>query len=71
MSHTEKMNFIARLRQAIQSYQGFTSSEKRYGQTNLYQTIGNNGNLDLLIQRFAEISLDIRPFLKEKQFINA
>jgi len=71
MSHDEKMNFIERLRQAIQSYQGFTSAEKDYGQTNLYQSVDSNGNLDGLIQRFAELSLDIRPFLKEQNFINA
>ena len=71
MSHTEKMNFIARLRHAIQSYQGFTALEKQYGQTNLYQSVGANGNLDLLIQRFAKLSLDIRPFLQERKFITA
>jgi len=71
MSHTEKMNFIESLRTAIQSYQGFTTSEKRYGITNIQQWVGDNGNLDLLIKKFAEKSLDILPFLQEREFIRA
>ena len=71
MSHTEKMNFIENLRNAIQSYQGFTPLEKLYGQTNLYQSVGSNGSLDLLIKKFSDISLDIRPFLEEKNLIKA
>ena len=71
MSHTEKMNYIERLRKAIQSYRGFTTSEKQYAKTNIYQWIDNSGNLDIFIKKFAEISLDIRPFLMEKSFVKA
>jgi len=71
MSHTEKMNFIDRLRKAIQSYRGFTTSEKQYAKTNIYQWIDNSGNLDTFIKKFAEISLDIKPFLMEKSFAKA
>jgi len=67
MSHTEKMNFIENLRKAIQSYRGFTTSEKLYGETNIYQWIGSDGNLDTLIKKFSEISLDIKPFLLENR----
>ena len=71
MSHTEKMNFIDRLRKAIQSYRGFTLSEKQYAQKNIYQWIDNSGNLDIFIRKFAEISLDIKPFLLEKSLAKA
>ena len=71
MSHTEKTNYIAKLHKAIQSYRGFTSSEKQYAKTNIYQWMDNNGNLDMFIKKFAEISLDIRPFLLEKSFVKA
>jgi deoxyadenosine/deoxycytidine kinase len=71
MSHTEKMNYIERLRKAIQSYRGFTLSEKQYAQKNIYEWIDNSGNLDMFIKKFAEISLDIQPFLVEKSFAKA
>ncbi len=71
MSHTEKMNFIEKLINAIQSYRGFTSSEKEYAQTNIYRWVDNNSNLDILIKKFAEISLDIKPFLLEKSLVRA
>ena len=67
MSYTEKMNFIENILNAIKSYRGFTSSEKRYGEKNIYQWIDNDGNLETFIKKFAEISLDIRPFLLEKK----
>jgi len=71
MSHQEKMNFIENLRIAIQSYNGFTTSEKKYGENNIYQWMGSDGNLDTFVQKFAELSLDIRPFLLEKNLIRA
>jgi hypothetical protein len=71
MSHTEKMNYIEKLRKAIQSYKGFTLSEKQYAQKNIYKWMDNHGNLDIFIKKFAEISLDIRPFLMEKSFVKA
>lgn len=71
MSHTEKMNFIERLSKAVQSHRGFTTSEKQYAQKNIYQWIDRKGSLDTFIKKFAEISLDIRPFLLEKSFVRA
>jgi len=71
MSHIEKIDFIKRLRLAIQSYQGFTSSEKKYGIKNIQEWIGENGSLDLFIKKFSDISLDIVPFLKEQKLLRA
>ncbi len=71
MSHQEKTNFIKSLRTAIQSYQGFTSSEKKYGLNNIHMWIGANGSLDIFIQKFSDLSLDIRPFLYEEKFLRA
>jgi hypothetical protein len=71
MSHQEKTNFIKSLRTAIQSYQGFTSSEKKYGLSNIHMWIGANGSLDIFIQKFSDLSLDIRPFLSEEKFLRA
>jgi len=71
MSHQEKMNFIQNLRTAIQSYKGFTSSEKTYGLTNIQNWIGANGSLELFIQKFSDISLDIKPFLIDKKILTA
>jgi hypothetical protein len=69
MSHQEKTNFIKSLRAAIQSYQGFTSSEKKYGLNNIHTWIGANGSLEIFIQKFSDLSLDIKPFLSEKKFL--
>jgi len=71
MSHTEKTDYIKQLHKAIESYRGFTSSEKQYAKTNIYQWIDNNGSLDIFIKKFAEISVDIKPFLLEKSFVRA
>ena len=69
MSHQEKTNFIESLRLAIQSYQGFTSSEKNYGLSNIHKWIGANGSLDVFIQKFSALSLDIEPFLLDKKLL--
>jgi len=71
MSHQEKINFIAQLRDAVQSYQGFTSTEKSYANRYIHEWIGKRGELDTFIQKFSERSLDIQPFLIEKKFIQS
>ena len=71
MSHQEKIHFIESLRTAIQSYQGFTSSEKKYGLNNIHIWVGADGSLDIFIKKFSDISLDIRPFLYEEKFLRA
>jgi len=71
MSQQERTSYIETICNAIKSYQGFTSSEKEYGLNNIQECIDCNGNLDTLISKFAQISLDIRPFLREKQLVRA
>jgi len=71
MSRQEKANFIEYLRNALQSYQGFTQSEKNYAHTHLPTWIGSKGELDTFIQKFYEhFSLDIRPFLFDKKLMS-
>ncbi len=71
MSQQERASYIETICNAIRSYKGFTSSEKEYGLQNIHECVDCDGNLDNLIQRFAQISLDIRPFLVEKQLVRA
>jgi len=69
MSRQEKANFIEELRNALQSYQGFTQNEKNYAHTHLPEWIGAKGELDIFIQKFAErFSLNIHPFLFDKMY---
>jgi len=65
MSYQENTNYIKAIQHAIQSYQGFTITEKAYGLRNIHKWIGEQGNLDIFIKKFSEISLDINPFISE------
>jgi len=70
MSRQEKANFIEKLRNAFQSYRGFTQTEKNYAHTHLPTWIGTKGELDIFIKKFSEQFLvDIQPFLFEKRFM--
>ena len=69
MSRQEKVIFIEKLRCAVQSYRGFTQTEKCYAHKHLPNWIGTKGELDTFIQKFSEQSIDIQPFLVEKKFI--
>ena len=67
MSQKEKNSYIEMICNAIQSYKGFTSSEKKFAQDNMHNWIDNTGSLNNLIEKFSEISLDIKPFIREKK----
>jgi hypothetical protein len=69
MSRQEKANFIEKLRNAVQSYRGFTQVEKCYAHKHLPEWIGKRGELDTFIRKFSERSLDVQPFLRETKFI--
>ena len=69
MSRQEKVIFIEKLRCAVQSYRGFTQTEKCYAHKHLPNWIGAKGELDTFIQKFSEQSIDIQPFLVEKKII--
>jgi len=71
MSREEKANFIECLRNAIQSYQGFTQIEKNYAHIHLPEWIGTKGELETFIQKFSEkFSLNIHPFLFDKHILS-
>lgn len=67
MGQKEKNSYIEMICNAIQSYKGFTSSEKKFAQENMHCWIDNTCCLNTLIEKFSELSLDIRPFIKEKK----
>lgn len=71
MSQEEKNNYIEMVCNAIQSYKGFTSSEKSFAQENMHKWIDNTCCLNKLIEKFSELSLDIRPFIKEQKLAYA
>jgi hypothetical protein len=71
MSQQEKNNYINSLCEAIESYQGFTSSEKKFGLENIHNWIDNEGNLDTFISKFSELSLDVKPFIEENHLTYA
>ena len=69
MNIQEKVNHIEHLRHAIQSYRGFTQSEKSYGLKHLSDWTEQSNGLDTFIKKFSERSLDVRPFLLENRFL--
>jgi len=70
MSHQEKAIYIEQLRNALQSYRGFTQAEKNYAYVHLPSWIGERGELDTFIKKFSErFSLNVQPFLSEINLI--
>jgi hypothetical protein len=69
MSRQEKANLIEKLRNAVQSYRGFTQAEKCYAHKHLPEWVGKKGELNIFIEKFSERDLDVQPFLREKEFI--
>ena len=65
MSNQERLNYKDTLRKEILSYAGFTTREKQFGLSNL-DLVTEDGNIDRFIQKFEEISLDIRPFIEDR-----
>jgi len=65
MSNQERLNYRDTLRKEILSYAGFTTREKQFGLSNL-DLVTEDGNIDRFIQKFEEISLDIRPFIEDR-----
>ena len=70
MSRQEKASYIEQLRNALQSYRGFTQIEKNYAHLHLPTWIGTKGELDTFIKKFSEkFTLDVHPFLYDSKFI--
>jgi len=53
------------IQKELPKYQGLTRLEKSYGLSHLDEWVPENGHLEILISKFAEKSLDIRPFLDQ------
>jgi len=70
MSRQEKMLYIEKIRNKLQSYRGFTQIEKNYAHLNLPSWIETKGELDTFIKKFSEkFSLNIQPFLFDSNLI--
>jgi len=64
MGHDREINQVNIIQNALKEYQGFTSGEKKYCADNLAEWVGSDKSLNVLIQKFEEKSLDMRPFLQ-------
>jgi len=53
------------IKHELPNYIGLTESEKSFGLSHLSEWVPINGHLDLLIDKFSERSLDIKPFLEQ------
>jgi hypothetical protein len=65
MGQTKELNQVNVIQNALSSYAGFTSGEKKYCTDNLIEWISKDKTLNLLISKFSEISLDVKPLLKQ------
>jgi len=54
----------------LSSYEGFTTREKEYCQENLSSWISNENGLTIMIDKLAEKSLDVKPFLEKLGLID-
>ena len=65
MGHDRELNQTYVIQKALSDYNGLTSGEKKYCNDNLVEWVSQDKSLNLLISKFSEISLDVRPFLKQ------
>ena len=65
MGQDREINQAYVIQNALSGYEGLTSSEKTYCSENVVEWISKDKTLNLLIEKFSEISLNIRPFLKK------
>lgn len=64
MGQNVELNRINIIQNGLRDYKGFTLGEKKYCIEHLSEWITNENGLDIMIRKFAEKSLDVRPFLK-------
>jgi hypothetical protein len=65
MGHDRELNQIYVIQNALNGYDGLTSGEKKYCNDNLVDWVSEDKTLNLLVSKLSEISLDVRPFLKQ------
>jgi hypothetical protein len=63
-------NTVEIIETGLRTYEGLTKQEKDYGLSHLDEWIPENGRLNILIEKYAEKSLDIRPFLEQSGLLN-
>ena len=62
-------NIVEIIQNELPKYEGLTKLEKSYGLSHLDEWIPENGRLEVLIEKFAEKSLNIRPFLEKVELL--
>jgi len=63
MGHDREINQVNIIQNALNSYEGFTSGEKKYCIDHLSEWVAEDKTLNLLISKLEEKSLDAKPFL--------
>ena len=65
MGHNIEGNEVSIIENGLKNYEGFTSGEKKYCMDHLPEWVRKENSLDIMIDKFAEQSLDARPFLEK------
>jgi len=58
--------YIKKIKEMFNESAALTAGEKKYFNENLNKWIEEDQSLNLLISKFSEISLNIKPLLKQK-----
>jgi len=69
MGQDREINQAFVIQNALNSYTGLTSGEKKYCNDNLVDWVSQDKSLNLLISKLSEKSLNIKPFLQETGLI--
>jgi len=65
MGHNIELNSVDIIQDALTNYKGFTSGEKKYCNEHLSEWISHDNSFDKMINKLAEKSLDVKPFLRQ------
>jgi len=65
MGQDRELDQVGIIQTLLNRYVGLTSGEKKYCNENLKSWISQDKTLKLLIAKLSEISLDVRPLLKQ------
>ena len=65
MGQDRKLDQVSIIQSVLNGYVGLTSGEKAYCNENLNSWVSEDKTLKLLISKLSEISLDVRPLLKQ------
>lgn len=66
MGHDRELDQVSIIKATLNGYVGLTSGEKKYCNENLSAWVSEDKTLNLLVSKLSEISLDVRPLLKNK-----